>query len=191
MLLILIIILTPSSSPTFPSPPLPSPYEQNFSCKHNHKFLALKRSNDPPKTTKIKKLIFDFHYFSKKVLKMGFTSLVNNNVAANFSIRTCIKQTEKKTEACHDMCWKQQFGRYRMRQFFFSFFCLGFLSRPFTNQRLQGKGEGISLTPLYLFHPLGTETLAGRLLQRAHLCTSVTVRLEPGTFGFRAHVANH
>ena len=37
---------------------------------------------------------------------------------------------------------------------------------------LQGKGEGISLTPHYHFHPLHRHlVLAGRLLQRAHLCT--------------------
>ena len=32
-------------------------------------------------------------------------------------------------------------------------FYLGFLSRPFTNQRTAGKGEGFSLTPHYHFHP--------------------------------------
>ena len=34
------------------------------------------------------------------------------------------------------------------------FFYLGFLSRTFTNHRTAGKGEGISLTPHYHFHPL-------------------------------------
>ena len=38
--------------------------------------------------------------------------------------------------------------------FFFFFYHLGFLSRTFTNQGQQGKGEGISLTPDYHFHPL-------------------------------------
>ena len=37
-----------------------------------------------------------------------------------------------------------------------SFFYQGFISRTFTNHRLQGKGEGISLTPHYHFHPLHT-----------------------------------
>ena len=55
---------------------------------------------------------------------------------------------------------------------FFFFFYLGFLSRTFTNHRTAGKGEGISLTPHYHFHPLHRHlVLAGRLLQRAHLCT--------------------
>ena len=34
------------------------------------------------------------------------------------------------------------------------FLYLGFLSRPFTNHRFSGEGEGISLIPLYHFHPL-------------------------------------
>ena len=33
-------------------------------------------------------------------------------------------------------------------------FYLGFLSLTFTIHRTAGKGEGISLTPLYHFHPL-------------------------------------
>ena len=33
------------------------------------------------------------------------------------------------------------------------FFYRGFLSRSFMNQRTAGKGEGISLTPHYYFHP--------------------------------------
>ena len=38
---------------------------------------------------------------------------------------------------------------------FFSFFSyLGFLSRPFTNHRTAGEGEGNSLTPHYHFRPL-------------------------------------
>ena len=35
---------------------------------------------------------------------------------------------------------------------------------------MQGKGKGIQLSPHYHFHPL-LRHLAGRLLQRAHLCT--------------------
>ena len=34
------------------------------------------------------------------------------------------------------------------------FFCLGFLSRTFTNHRTAGEGKGISLSPHYHFHPL-------------------------------------
>ena len=68
------------------------------------------------------------------------------------------------------------------------FFLSGF---SFTNihdsQDSRGrKGGGISLTPLYYFHPLYS-----RLLQRAHLCTWLAAGLEPGTFSFRAQVANH
>ena len=36
----------------------------------------------------------------------------------------------------------------------FFFFYLGFLTRTFTIHRHQGKGEAISLSPLYHFHPL-------------------------------------
>ena len=37
--------------------------------------------------------------------------------------------------------------------FFRFFFYLAFLSRTFADQRTAGKGEGISLTPHYHFHP--------------------------------------
>ena len=37
--------------------------------------------------------------------------------------------------------------------FFCFFFYLAFLSRTFADQRTAGKGEGISLTPHYHFHP--------------------------------------
>ena len=57
---------------------------------------------------------------------------------------------------------------------------------------LQGKGEGISLTPRYQYHPLNRHLDISRpLLQRAHLFTRPAAGLEPGTFGFRAQVANH
>ena len=36
-----------------------------------------------------------------------------------------------------------------------------------------------------------TQTLAGRLLQRAHICTQLAAGLETEAFGFRAQVANH
>ena len=57
-----------------------------------------------------------------------------------------------------------------MYGFFFLIFYLGFLSRTFTIHETSGEGEGIYLTPLYHFHPFHRH-LAGRLLQRAHLCT--------------------
>ena len=62
----------------------------------------------------------------------------------------------------------------------------------FTGQ--QEKGEGISLTPLYHFHPLYRHLdieLARQLMQSAHFCTELAVGLETGTFDFRAQVANH
>ena len=53
--------------------------------------------------------------------------------------------------------------------FFFSIWVFFHEHSRFTGQ--QGKGEGIYLTPLYHFHRFtDTQTLAGRLLQRAHLC---------------------
>ena len=46
---------------------------------------------------------------------------------------------------------------------------------------LQGKREDISLNPHFHFHPFtDTQTLAGQLLQRAHL----EAELKPGTFGY-------
>ena len=47
---------------------------------------------------------------------------------------------------------------------------------------LQRKREGISLAPQYDFNRFtDTYTLAGRLLQRAYLCTQIAAGLEPGT----------
>ena len=44
---------------------------------------------------------------------------------------------------------------YMIRASVIFFFCLGFLSRTFTNYRTAGEGEeGISLTPRYHFYPL-------------------------------------
>ena len=52
----------------------------------------------------------------------------------------------------------------------FLFFCyLGFLSQTFTNHRTAGKGGGHFFNSSLL--PPDSLTLAGRLLQRAHLCT--------------------
>ena len=63
------------------------------------------------------------------------------------------------------------------------FFCIWVFFHEhsqFTGQ--QGKGEAISLSPLYHFHLLHRHL---DILQGPHLYT------EPGTFGFRAQVANH
>ena len=71
----------------------------------------------------------------------------------------------------------------------FVFFPSGFSFTNIYDSRIgqQGKGEVVSLTHLYYFHPLptptDTETLAERLLKRAHF--------ETGTFGFRVQVVNH
>ena len=54
---------------------------------------------------------------------------------------------------------------------FFFFFFWVFFHEHSRITGLQGKGEGISLTTHYHFHPLHRHTLAERLLQRAHLCT--------------------
>ena len=75
----------------------------------------------------------------------------------------------------------------------FFFFYLGFLSQPFMNHRTAGEGEGHSFKSSTPLPPTSTDTqtLAGWLLQRAHLCTQVAAGLELGTFGFQAQVANH
>ena len=52
---------------------------------------------------------------------------------------------------------------------FFFFFCLGFFSQTFTNHKTSGEGGGHFLTTTSTRFT-DTWTLAGRLLQRAHLC---------------------
>ena len=58
---------------------------------------------------------------------------------------------------------------------------------------LQGKGEGISLTPHYHFHPLHRHLDISRVItaESSPLHIAIAAGLEPGTFGFRAQVANH
>ena len=60
------------------------------------------------------------------------------------------------------------------------------------SQDLQGIGEGISLTPLYHFHPLYRHRDISRAITARssplHIGSS---RTRTGTFGFRAQVANH
>ena len=72
---------------------------------------------------------------------------------------------------------------------FVPFFLSGFFLRTFMSQRTGGEERG------YLFNsslPLTpTSQTLRQLLQRAHLCTQLAARLEPGTFGFGAQVANH
>ena len=62
------------------------------------------------------------------------------------------------------------------------FFYLAFLSRIFTIHRTAGKG-GLYLVLLFTTSPhfTGTQTLAGLLLQRAHLCTQLAARTKRGT----------
>ena len=57
---------------------------------------------------------------------------------------------------------------------------------------LQVKGEGISLTPHYPFHPLHRHLDISRtIIAESSPLRIASSRLEPGTFGFRAQVANH
>ena len=56
---------------------------------------------------------------------------------------------------------------------------------------LQGKGEGISLTPYYHFHPLNMRLDITRAITAESSPLHMAAGLEPGTFGFRAQVANH
>ena len=60
----------------------------------------------------------------------------------------------------------------------------------FTGQ--QGKGKVIFLTPLYQFQRLHRHLDISQAItaERSHLHRA-TARLEPGTFGFQAQVANH
>ena len=65
--------------------------------------------------------------------------------------------------------------------YYYFFFYLGFLSQPFTNHRTAGEGGG------YFFNyslplPPASQTLAGRLLQRAQLCTQAAAGPERNLF---------
>ena len=81
------------------------------------------------------------------------------------------------------------FKRFWFQLFFFSVWV--FFHKHSRITGLQEKGEEISLTPHYHFHFTGTQALAGRLLQGAHLCAQLAAGLEPRTFDFPAQVANH
>ena len=70
------------------------------------------------------------------------------------------------------------------------FFYLGFLSQPFMNHKTTGEDQGwLLFTTSICF--TDTYSLVKQLLQKAHLCTQVGARLEPGTFGFQVQIANH
>ena len=56
---------------------------------------------------------------------------------------------------------------------------------------LQGKGEGISLTPYYHFRPSYRHLDISIAITAESSPLHTAVELEPGTFGFRAQVANH
>ena len=56
---------------------------------------------------------------------------------------------------------------------------------------LQGKEEGISLTPHYHFHPLYRQLDISRAITAESSPLHIAAGLEPGAFGFRAQVANH
>ena len=74
--------------------------------------------------------------------------------------------------------------------FFFSVWVFFHEHSQFTGQ--QGKGQDIYLTPLYHFHPLHRRLDIGRAIAAgAHVCAWLAAELEPGTFSFRAQVANH
>ena len=76
------------------------------------------------------------------------------------------------------------------------FFCFFLSWFPFTNihesQDCRGRGRAFRyLLTTTSTRFTDTQTLTGRLLQRAHLCTQPAAGLEAGTSGFRAQVVNH
>ena len=95
--------------------------------------------------------------------------------------------------SCSDGLALYQLSRSHHMQINLQFFFLsGFC---FTNihesQDFKGRGRAFHLLLITTSNRFtDTETLAGRLLQRAHLCTQLTAGLEAGTFGFRAQVSN-
>ena len=52
------------------------------------------------------------------------------------------------------------------------------------------EGGGANLNSSLPLCFMGTYTLAGQLLLGAHLCAWLEAGLKPGTFGFRAQIAN-
>ena len=106
--------------------------------------------------------------FSKVVLA-GFLCLFNYNWADTKSLRAQLR----KNKTC-----------------FFSIQVFFHEHSRFAGQ--QGKGRiSIQLLTTTSTRFVGAQVLAGRLLRGAHLCAQLATRLEPGTFGFRAQVANH
>ena len=89
------------------------------------------------------------------------------------------------TNIVNDFKW---FLKYRqiLVVFFVFFFNVGFLSQTFTNHRTAGKGEGISLTPHYYFHPLH---------RHLDISRAITAESSPlhiaSIFDFRPQVANY
>ena len=90
--------------------------------------------------------------------------------------------------------------RYKADFAFLIFFLSGFFSRIFTIHRTAGEGAqdstGRGKLSFYCFSITSTrftdtQTLAGLLLQRAHLCPQLAAGIELGTFDFLTHVANH
>ena len=73
------------------------------------------------------------------------------------------------------------------------FFCLWvFFDNHSRIAGLQRKGEGISLTPQYHFHPLHGHLDISLAITAESLPLRIgTAGLEPGTFGFRAQIGNH
>ena len=72
------------------------------------------------------------------------------------------------------------------------FFCLSFFTTIHESQDCRGMGR--VFLPLHTITSTrftGTQTLAGQLLQRAHLCKWEAAGLEQGTFGFREQFGNH
>ena len=66
------------------------------------------------------------------------------------------------------------------QMFRISFFYLGFLSQiTFTNHRTAGKGEGISLTPHYHFHPLHRHLDIGLAITAESSLLHIEVNREP------------
>ena len=77
--------------------------------------------------------------------------------------------------------------------YFYFFFLWGFFFHKHSQiTGLPGKGEGISLILHYHFHRLRRHLDISRAITAESSPLHIaSARLEPGTFGFRAQVANH
>ena len=138
-------------------------------------------------------LFIDLHIFGwvRRDFFLFFLNLISKSVMFLLYLNSCkiylFKVIVLYLLYCFDE-WKNYQVKTKDLHFFLSGFSFTWHSRFI---RQQGKGEAI----LNFSRPLPPSsqilTLAGRLLQRAHLCKWLVAERKLVTFGFWAQIANH